>query len=341
MEPKPLILFDPHPRPIALLFNPATQARLNAMGRVLWHDGAPASDEHVDTHLPETTILIGQSALPKERLDRAPKLRAVFNVESNFLPNVDYQECQRRGIPVLSTAPVFAQPVAEMALGMALCLARRMHEADVAIRVGRETLYGEGDNHDSILLAGRPMAIVGLGNVGRALLRLLRGFGGEILVHDPWLDPAALREMGVTVATLEECFARCAAVYLTSAVTTENTGGIGRDYFRLMAPGSLVLLISRAGVVNFDELLDEAAEGRLRVGIDVWPEEPIPAGHRARTTPNTMLQAHRAGNIPEIWPDMGRMVTDDIELILSGQDPRHCQRARWETVSRLRSKPVT
>ncbi|HSI82787.1 MAG: hydroxyacid dehydrogenase [Candidatus Methylacidiphilales bacterium] len=340
MHPQPLVLFDPHPRPINLLFDPATRARLEELGSVLWHDGSPASGEHIDRYLPETTILIGQSPLPKERLDRAPKLRAVFNVESNFLPNIDYEECQRRGIPVLSTAPVFSRPVAEMALGMALSLARRIHQADAAIRAGNETLYGEGDNHDSILLSGRPMAIIGCGNVGRALLQLLKGFGSEIFVHDPWIDPSALRELGVTPASLEECFATCTAVFLTGAVTTENAGGIGRHYFRMMARGSLVLLVSRAGVVHFDELLDEAAAGRLRVGIDVWPEEPIPADHRARTTPNTLLQAHRAGNIPEIWPMMGRMVVDDVELILKGLEPRHCQRARWETVSKLRSKPI-
>lgn len=337
---QPRFLFDPHPRPIDLLFDAATKSRLESLGEVIWHEGSPASDDFIDRHLPETTILIGQSALPKERLDRAPLLKAVFNVESNFLPNIDYQECHRRGIPVLSTAPVFAKPVAEMALGMALSLARRIHQADASIRAGNETLYGEGDNQDSILLTGRTLAVVGCGNVGRALLPLLRGFGGEIIVHDPWIHPSVLRELGVTPATLEECFEKAAAVFLMGAVTTENAGGIGRAYFDRMAPGGIVLLVSRAGIVNFDDLLDAAESGRLRVGIDVWPDEPIPREHRARRTPNTLLQAHRAGNIPEIWPWMGHLVVDDIEQILKGFPPQRCQRAQWETVAKLRSKPV-
>ncbi|MFA6288931.1 MAG: hydroxyacid dehydrogenase [Opitutaceae bacterium] len=337
---KPLILFDPHPRPVDLLFDAATKTRLESLGRVIWHDGSPAAAAHIDRYLPETTVLIGQSPLPKERLDRAPKLKAVFNVESNFLPNIDYLECHRRGIPVLSTAPVFAKPVAEMALGMALSLARRIHQADAAIRSGTETLYGEGDNQDSILLTGRPLAVVGCGNVGRALLTLLKPFGGEILVNDPWIHPTVLREMGVTPATLEECFEKAAAVFLMGAVTTENVGGIGRRYFEKMKPGGIVLLVSRAGVVNFEELLDAAEAGRLRVGIDVWPEEPIPANHRARKIPNTLLQAHRAGNIPEIWPSMGHLVVDDLEQILKGLPPQRCQRAQWETVAKMRSKPI-
>jgi phosphoglycerate dehydrogenase-like enzyme len=227
-----------------------------------------------------------------------------------------------------------------MALGMALSLARRIHQADAAIRNGTETLYGEGDNQDSILLGGRTLALVGCGNVGRALLPLLRPLAGEILVHDPWIHPSVLREMDVTPATLEECFERSAAVFLMGAVTTENVGRIGKTYFEKMCPRGIVLLMSRAGVVNFEELLDAAESGHLRVGIDVWPEEPIPAQHRARKIPNTLLQAHRAGNIPEIWPWMGHLVVDDLEQILKGLPPQRCQRAQWETVKNLRSKPV-
>jgi phosphoglycerate dehydrogenase-like enzyme len=339
--PRDLILLDPYPRPIDLIFDPHTKARLENLGEVVWHGGSPASEEHIDRYLPETVALIGQSALPKERLDRAPKLRAVFNVESNFLPNIDYLECHRRGIPVLSTGPVFAKPVAEMALGMALCLARRIHEADAAIRAGKETLYGEGDNHDSFLLSGKTIGLVGFGNLGRALLPLARAFSREILVHDPWIHPTVLREAGVTPVALDECFRRSSVVFLLAATTTENAGKIDGSFFNQMPEGAIVVLVSRAGIVNFDALLDAAASGRIRVAIDVWPEEPIPADHRARSTPNTLLQAHRAGNIPEIWPWMGQMVVDDLEQVLKGLPPQRCQHAQWQTVAKVRSKPVS
>jgi phosphoglycerate dehydrogenase-like enzyme len=336
---RPLILLDPFPRSIAQIFDSATRERLESLGEVIWHDGSPATSSFLEEYLPRATALIGQSDLPRERLDRAPLLKAVFNVESNFLPNVDYEECHRRGIPVLGTGPVFSKPVAEMALGLALCCARRIHEADAAMRVGRETLYGEGDNYDSILLGGRVLGMVGCGNVGRALLPLLRPFAGEILVHDPWIHPSVLKELGVTPVSLEECFARSSAVFLLAATTTENSGKIGAGCFRIMPKGGIVVLVSRAGIVNFDDLLDAAGSGHIRAAIDVWPDEPIPAGHRARRTPNTLLQAHRAGNIPEIWPQMGRLVTDDLEQILKGLPPQLCQRAQLETVSRIRSKP--
>jgi phosphoglycerate dehydrogenase-like enzyme len=338
---RPVILLDPYPRPVDLIFDRQTKARLEALGDVIWHDGPPATPDHIDRHLPKTAILIGQSALPRERLDRAPHLRAVFNVESNFLPNIDYVECHRRGIHVLSTAPVFAKPVAEMALGLALSSARRIHEADAAIRSGRESLYGETDNHDSILLHQRTIALVGCGNVGRALLPLLRPFGGRIIVHDPWILPDLIREMGATPVSLDECFSQATVVFLLAATTTDNAGKIGRSQFCQMQQGGIVVLVSRAGIVNFNDLLDAAAAGQIRAAIDVWPEEPIPPDSRARYTPNTVLQAHRAGNIPEIWPWMGQMVVDDVEQILRGLPPLRCQRAQLETVAKLRSKPIS
>ena len=110
-----IILLDPHPRTLDLIFSAEDRARLERLGRVIWHDGSPAADEHVEKYLPAAVAVIGQTPLPRERLERAPHLRLVANVESNFLPNVDYEECHRRNIHVVATSPVFAQPVAEMA----------------------------------------------------------------------------------------------------------------------------------------------------------------------------------------------------------------------------------
>lgn len=332
-----IILLDPHPRRIERIFDEATKQRLEKLGRVLWHDGSAASDEQIERHLPQTVAVIGQTALDKRRLDAAPHLRAIFNVESNFLPNIDYAECHRRGIPVLSTAPVYARPVAEMVLGMALSLARRIHEADAALRAGREF---KGDNHDSFLLHGKPLALVGFGNLGRTLLPLLRPFSREIMIHDPWIHPSVLRDLDVTPVSLDECFTRARVVFLLAANTTENTGQIGRRHFASMQKGSVVILASRAALVDFPELLAAAASGHIRAGIDVWPEEPIPKDEPGRSTPNTLLQAHRAGSIPEIQTLIGQLVVDDLEAILSGLAPQRCQRAVLETVTKLRSKPV-
>jgi phosphoglycerate dehydrogenase-like enzyme len=336
---KPLILCDPYPRSLAQIFSDGDRARLEAIGEVLWHDGSPAPDEHIEKYLPQAVALIGQSALDKARLDRAPNLKIVANVESNFLPNVDYDECFRRGIHVVATSPVFAGAVAEMALGMALGCARGTHTGDAQMRCGSEVLYDEGANSNSFMLSGKTLGIVGMGNLGRALLPLLKPFGGKILAHDPWIHDSVLREMGVQSASAQEVFAQSKVVFILAATTSENAGAFGREHFDSMQQGSIVVLVSRAGVVDFDALLDACEGGHIRAAIDVFPDEPIPADARVRGTPNTLLSAHRAGNVPEVWPLMGEMVTDDIELVLRGLSPQRCARAVRETVSRLRSKP--
>jgi lactate dehydrogenase-like 2-hydroxyacid dehydrogenase len=78
-------------------------------------------------HLPDAEVVISQQPMEKARLDLAPKLRCIVNVETNFLPNVDYEACFQRGIHVIAPSSVFAAPVAEIGLGMALSLARGIH----------------------------------------------------------------------------------------------------------------------------------------------------------------------------------------------------------------------
>jgi phosphoglycerate dehydrogenase-like enzyme len=129
-------------------------------------------------------------------------------------------------------------------------------------------------------------------------------------------------------------------VFILAAVTDENAGQIGARQFASMQPGSVVILGSRAALVNFPELLAAARSGQIRAGIDVWPEEPIPASEPGRTTPNTLLQAHRLGSVPEIQTLIGQFVADDLEAILAGRPPARCQRADVATVGRLRSIPV-
>ena len=334
-----VILVDPYPRNLDTAFSAEDRRRLERLGRVIWHEGGRAPDSFVEQYLPCAVAVIGQTAMSRERLGRAPHLKLIANIEGNFLPNIDYQECFRRGIYVTSIAPVFSEPVAEMALAMALAASRGIVEADARFRAGTESLFGVEDAQDSFLLRGKTVGLVGCGNIGRALLPLLRPFRLNILVYDPWIHDQVLREMGTEPAGLEDLFRRSRVVFILAPVTTENAGSIGAAYLGQMQRGSVVVLVSRAGIVNFDDLLDAAASGRIRAAVDVFPQEPVPAGHRARRTPNTVLSAHRAGDVPENMAEIGRMVVDDVELVLRGLPPQRSQRADPETVTRYRSKP--
>jgi hypothetical protein len=121
------ILIAPSPRTVSDIFSLDDLNRLRAIGKVHIHENAPFTDELFNESGANADIIIGQIDLPESRLQRARALKAVINVEGNFLPNIDYAYCFRNGIRVLTISPVFAEPVAEAALGMAIDLARGDH----------------------------------------------------------------------------------------------------------------------------------------------------------------------------------------------------------------------
>jgi len=131
-------------------------------------------------------------------------------------------------------------------------------------------------------------------------------------------------------------------VFMLASATTMNHGFVGRRELGLLQAGSVFLLLSRAAVVDFPELVREAKSGRIKVAIDVFPEEPVPAGDplRVGAGDSLLLSAHRTGGMPEALRLIGRMTVADAELILRGLPPQLCRRADPNVASRLRSKPI-
>lgn len=333
---KPVVLLDPHPRRRRMILSDAQWTRLNVMAEVIEGSGdGPMSDAEVDAALPRVSAVLGQTALDARRLAAAPLLRAIINVEGNFQPNVDYAACLRRGIEVLCVAPAFALPVAEMALGFALDLARGITAGDRAMREGREQ-YGRAGNGEAILLSRATIGLVGFGNLGRALGRLLAGFRPRILIHDPWLPASAIRDEGFEPTALNDVLRTAQVIFLLAGVTSDNPGFIDRTALATIADDSIVILASRAAIVDFQALQDEARTGRLRIATDVFPQEPVAAGDPVRSSP-MLLSAHRAGGIPAAFHDIGERTLDDLELVLKGLPPVRLQRAQPQTVAMLRS----
>ena len=336
---RPVILFDPHPRRSADILDDATRSELWSLGEVVLHDGAPMPDEMVDRLLPDVTILLGQTAMSAARLERAPNLRGIVNVETNFLPNIDYDTCFRRGIHVLTPGSAFAPPVAETALGMAIDLARGITDADRAFRDGREK-WGLESNEGCFSLSGTSIGLIGYGDLGRALHRLLAPFECRIRVFDPWLPDYLLKSQGLEPGSLEQVLEASRVVFVFAGVSSENEGFIGARQFEMMRPGSVFLLLSRAAVVDFPAMLAQAASGRLRIATDVFPTEPVGADDPIRRNEGLLLSAHRAGALVDALHDIGRQAVADTGLMLRGLAPVVCRKAQRETVLRSRSKPI-
>src|ERR1700680_4979642 len=84
----PTILIDPLPRTLDSICDSETRCRLERLGRLVIAESRAMPAEMVDRHWPETVLLLGQTDMPRERIERAPRLKAIFNVETNFLPNI-------------------------------------------------------------------------------------------------------------------------------------------------------------------------------------------------------------------------------------------------------------
>jgi len=336
---KPKALLDPHPRTLELLFAPEDLKRLKFLVRMTVWEGSRMPADMVERHVADTTILIGQPDLPRERLVRATQLKAVINVEGNPQPNVDYECCFERGIHVLNVGVAFGKAVAEMALGMALASVRGIPEADRLFRRGKE-VYGRFSNQESFLLSGSEVGFVGFGNLGRALLKLLQPFHCRVRVHDPWLPDRWLAEAGMEPAPLETVLRTSRVVFVLAGATSENRAMLGARQLDLLPRGSCLVLVSRASLVDFDALTKKLVAGDIRAAVDVFPEEPLPKSHAIRKLPNVILSPHRAGSLSAAYRLMGEMIVDDVGQILQGLPPIRLQRMERETVARMRSMPV-
>ncbi len=332
------VLFDPEPRATAEIFSPDALARFRTDFDVVEWQGEDR-DSFYTSHLPNCDILISQQPMPIERLNLAPKLRVIFNVETNFLPNIDYDECFRRGIHVLAPGGVFALPVAEMALGMALSLARNIHGEHAAFQQGHEKWLFEG-NGQSELLTGSTVGIIGFGDLGRALFKLLSPFGVRVQVFDPWLSEGHLRRLGVEAVSFDTLMSQNRFVFVMATITTENAHMINARAISMMQPGANLLLMSRAAAADFTALTEAARSGRIRIATDVFPVEPTPPDDPIRQVPNILFSPHRAGALTFALREIGDRVLEDMELIARGLAPQSCRRAERETVARMRSMPV-
>jgi len=332
------ILYDPEPRTTEEIFSPADKQRFFNDHDVVIVD--PSKREQCyKQHLPGTEVLISQQAINKSKLDSAPTLRAIINVETNFLSNIDYDICFARGIHVLTPASVFAVPVAEIGLGMALSLARDIHTAHVAFQQGKE-LYGLVGNARAELISGTHIGFVGYGDLGRALHRLLQPFNASIRVYDPWLPDKYLQRQGVESTSFEAVLSESRVVFVVAAVTTDNQQLFNRDSLSLMQDGAMLILLSRAALADFNALAAEASSGRLRIATDVFPVEPVITDDPIRNTPNMLFSAHRAGALTCALRQIGALVLEDLQQISAGLPPVSCRRAERETIKRLRSMPV-
>ncbi len=337
---KPRVVVDPRPgRRMDEIFAPADLARLHETVEVVWGRDEPMPLDEAHAALADAVTIVCSEWRYGDVPETAAHLRAIVDVSGGFPTTLDYQRCFARGIRVLSAAPAFGPQVAEMALGMALAASREIVAGDRAMRAGEEQ-WGYRGNRTTFMLRDQPVGCIGFGSIARCLAPLLAPFGCPIAAYDPWLSDGYLRSQGVTPSTLEDLLATSRVIFVLAAPSAENRALLSRELLERIQPGAVLVLISRAHVVDFDALTEFVLAGRFKAAIDVFPVEPLPADHPIRRAPGAVLSAHRAGSVREGLWDLGRMVVDDLEAIARGLPPQRLQLAQPELVPRLATTRV-
>ncbi|WP_300522622.1 NAD(P)-dependent oxidoreductase [Aminiphilus sp.] len=251
-----------------------------------------------------------------------PELR-MLSVAFTGTDHVDCAACRERGIWVCNAAGYATQATAEMTIALMLGALRCVAEGDRVVRQGGVRTYLGKE------LRGRKVGIVGTGAIGLRVAELLLAFGCEVVAWSRSIRKEALA-LGVTYVDLDELLATCDIVSLHTPLTEETKLLFDRERIARMKPGSLLLNVSRGGVVDSHALAVALEEGHLKgAGIDVFEmEPPIPADHPLLAAPNTLLAPHGGFATEEALAKRARIVFENVTAWLEGHPSNVVVRGR-------------
>jgi glyoxylate reductase len=245
-------------------------------------------------------------------IDASPGLRGIANYGVGT-DNVDLDAATARGIPVGHTPDVLTETTADLAFALMLAAARRIAEADAAVRAGDWPEWSPSAflGHD---VHGATLGIVGFGRIGRAVARRAEGFAMTV-VHTG-------RSGGVA---LDELLQRADFVSLHAPLTPETRGLIGDRELGLMKPTAVLVNTGRGGLVDTAALTRALAAGEIAAaGLDVTDPEPLPGDHPLLGAPNLVVTPHIGSASHRTREAMAGMCVDNLLAALDGRRMPHC-----------------
>ncbi|NMO14288.1 D-2-hydroxyacid dehydrogenase family protein [Pyxidicoccus fallax] len=246
-----------------------------------------------------------RTPFPAALIERLPNLRLLVTTGGRNAA-IDLEACRARGITVCGTGNVGA-PTAELAWGLILALVKRIPVEDRALRAGAwQTGLTEG-------LAGKRLGLVGLGKLGSQMARVGQAFGMEVVAWSQNLTDARAAEAGVRRVEKRELFATSDVVSLHLVLGERTRGVVGTEELGAMKPTAWFINTARAGLVDEPALLAALREQRIAgAGLDVYSEEPLPAGHPLLALPNVVLTPHLGYVTRENYAVFYRDALEDI-----------------------------
>jgi phosphoglycerate dehydrogenase-like enzyme len=184
----------------------------------------------------------------------------------------------------------------------------------------RETRAAQWPRAQLVQLEGKTVGLVGLGAIGARVAELLRPFGVQLLAATYGPDGGRAAKAGARHVPIEALLRESDIVSLHLRLSADTQGYLGRDRLALMKPTAFLINTARGGLVDKAALIDALRENRIAgTGLDVFHEEPIPAGDPILALPNVVLTPHNGGNTREVI-DAGLLrAVENVEHFLAGR----------------------
>ena len=257
-------------------------------------------------------------------IERLPALRFVA-VSRGGPVNIDMNAARERSILVVNTPGRNASAVAEFAIGAIIAETRNITRGHDALRQGhwRGDLYRA--DRTGRELSEMTVGVIGYGQIGARVVRLLKAFGCRILVADPYVQlSAADRNDGVEHVDLDRLLAEADVVTLHPRVTAETARIIDAAALARMKAGATLINTARGPLVDYDALYAALASGHLGGAmLETFSVEPVPPDWPLLALPNVTLTPHIAGSSLKTVTYAASLAAEEVRRYLAGEPPRN------------------
>jgi phosphoglycerate dehydrogenase-like enzyme len=264
----------------------------------------------------------GSPGLTDEVFEKADSLKIIVHSAGSVRPILAKSVVEKyvipRGICVVSCRRAIAYNVAESTVGMMIMTLRRWFDHIQTYREKGVWRSREIPENGQFLM-GATVGIVGVGVVGREVIRLLKPFDVKILVYDPYLSEWEAGRLGVRKVGLNELFEKSDVVSIHAPLTSETYHMIGRDQLRRMKDGAVLINTARGGIIDHNALIEECEKGRIRAFLDVTEPEPLPPNSPLRGLKNVYITPHVAGAGYYGYHMIGKTVVKSLEDFFAGR----------------------
>jgi len=260
----------------------------------------------------------------EEVFQAAPKLKLV-GICRAAVDHVDVSTATQHGVIVINTPARNAIAVAELTLGLMLCLARRIPQSHNLVKSGGWVdPVGPYRELRGVDLAGKTAGLVGLGAVGREVARRLNALGMRVLSYDPYITPEMAGQVGATLTSLDALLSQSDFISLHCALTPETDGMLNSEQIDSLKPGVYLINTAAWELVN-EKALVAALEQRRIAGAayDVYESHPVSPASPLLKLGNVILTPHIGGATEDTIRRYSLMMVEDIERFLRGQAPLH------------------